>query len=129
MKKILIYVLIVVVLCVGFIAFSKINIEKEIESPEVASPEVGALNVEKKMDSITSVLSEKENVENYLKKNITALSPIPAVLGGTWQVLSFTIDVNSKTGTVLYEDGHLSENRKFRYVVNQNGEVLSLTIK
>jgi len=128
MKKILMYVLIVAVLGVGFIAFSKINIEKEIEAPDVAAPEVEASNVEKKMDSVTSVFSEKENVENYLKRNITILSPIPAVLGGTWQVLSFTIDVQHKNGTVLYEDGHLSENRKYTYTINENAEVLTLVI-
>jgi len=117
-KKMLFCVLAVVVLSLGFFSFIKANQKKVVEIP----------TVEKKMDVVVSILSEKENVENYLKKNITILSPIPAVLGGTWQVLSFTINVENKTGTVLYEDGHLSENKKFTYSINENAEVLSLTI-
>jgi hypothetical protein len=73
-------------------------------------------------------LTERENVENYLKNNITALSPVKAVLGGTWYVLTSNIDLAKNTGTVTYEDGHVQEKRNFSYTANEKGEILNLTI-
>lgn len=68
-------------------------------------------------------IDEKENVEAYLKQNIISLSPTKATLGGTWYVVSTTIDVNKNEGTVVYEDGHFQEERQFTYTINENGEV------
>lgn len=73
-------------------------------------------------------LTEKVSVENYLRENISALSPVPAVLGGTWYVTSSTIDVEKNSGTVEYEDGHIQETRNFSYTTNEKGEVIILTI-
>lgn len=72
---------------------------------------------------------EQANVENYLRENIVKLSPIPAVLGGTWYVISDTIDFEKNSGTVVYEDGHIQETRSFSYTLDEKGEVTSLTIK
>lgn len=69
-------------------------------------------------------IDEKENVEAYLKQNITSLSPTKATLGGTWYVVSTTVDVNKNEGSVVYEDGHYQEKREFTYTVNENGEVI-----
>lgn len=68
-------------------------------------------------------------VESYLRENISMLSPVPAVLGGTWYVVSLTIDPAMNSGTVIYEDGHIQEKRSFSYVVNNKGAVTSLEIK
>ncbi len=74
-------------------------------------------------------LTERENVESYLRENISKLSPVKAVLGGTWYVLTETIDLEKKSGTVTYEDGHIQEERNFTYTVNDKREVITLTIK
>lgn len=74
-------------------------------------------------------LTERENVEKYLKSNVSTLSPAKAVLGGTWYVLSYTVDVGSNSGTVTYEDGHIQEKRDFSYTIDENLEVQSLMIK
>lgn len=74
-------------------------------------------------------LIERTNVENYLSDNISELSPIKAVLGGTWYVVYATVDLEKNTGVVAYEDGHLSEKKNFSYTTNAKGEVVSLTIK
>lgn len=74
-------------------------------------------------------LVERTNVENYLSDNISELSPVKAVLGGTWYVVYATVDLDKNTGVVAYEDGHLSEKKNFSYTTNAKGEVVSLTIK
>lgn len=74
-------------------------------------------------------LVERVNVESYLRENIITLSPIKAVLGGTWYVVSNTIDLEKNSGTVVYEDGHIQEERNFSYTTNEKGEVLDLKIE
>jgi len=49
-------------------------------------------------------------------------------LGGTWYVVSDTVDLAKNSGTVIYEDGHIQEQRNFSYTLNGKGEVVSLTI-
>ena len=71
---------------------------------------------------------EQANVENYLRANISKLSPVKAVLGGTWYVTSFTIDLDQNSGKVEYEDGHIQEIKNFSYVTDTTQEVLSLKI-
>ncbi|MFA5791471.1 MAG: hypothetical protein WC884_00315 [Candidatus Paceibacterota bacterium] len=74
-------------------------------------------------------LVERANVENYLRDNIGTLSLVKPVLGGTWYVVSLTIDLVKNLGTVVYEDGHIQEKKDFSYTINEKQEVLSLTIK
>jgi hypothetical protein len=107
MKKVLL-----VVVAIGVIlgVFYFIN-KKEAIAPVVATDQV-----------------EQINVENYLRSNISKLSPVPAVLGGTWYVTSFTIDLGKKSGTVEYEDGHIQETKDFSYITNEKREVVSLAI-
>lgn len=79
-------------------------------------------------DVACSSLTERANVEKYLKDNIITLSPVEAVLGGTWYVNSIVLNLAEKTGTVKYEDGHIQENKVFSYTVNENFEIETLTI-
>ncbi len=74
-------------------------------------------------------LQERANVEVFLRENISELSPVKAVLGGTWYVVSMVIDLKNNSGTVTYEDGHLLEKKSFSYTVNDQGEIMSLTIQ
>ena len=80
-------------------------------------------------DVSCSDLTERENVESYLKNNISTLSPVKAVLGGTWYVLTSNIDLTKKSGTVTYEDGHIQKKKNFTYTINDKQEVVNLTIK
>ena len=70
----------------------------------------------------------KQNVENYLRENISTLSPVQPVLDGTWYVTSVTTDVGKNSGVVEYEDGHIQEIKNFSYTTNEKGEIASLTI-
>lgn len=113
MKKIL---LIVLALCViGGIAFFVRN--KEAVAPVVSVPP----------PSSESIL--RGNVEGYLRANISKLSPVKAVLGGTWYVVDVAIDLSKKSGVVTYEDGHIEEKRNFTYTNDSKNEITNLTIK
>jgi len=70
----------------------------------------------------------RTNVINYLHDNLTALSPVKAVLGGTWLVDYQTIDLNNKSGVVVYEDGHIKETKNFTYTTDATGAVTSMVI-
>ncbi len=74
-------------------------------------------------------LVEIENVEAYLKKNISTLSPTKAVLGGTWYVLYADINISLDTGSVTYEDGHIQEKKAFSYTIDANENVVNLSLK
>jgi hypothetical protein len=71
----------------------------------------------------------EKKVEAYLRENIVALSPVSAVLGGTWYVVSVTVDPDTNSGTVIYEDGHIQEERGFSYTLDGVGNISQLTIK
>lgn len=72
--------------------------------------------------------TEKEKIDTYLRENINTLSPVEPVLGGTWYVVSSTIDVKTNSGVVIYEDGHIQEERTFSYMVNENGDFVDFVI-
>lgn len=74
-------------------------------------------------------LNERERVDKYIRDNITTLSPVKAVLGGTWYVFSNIINLKENTGTVIYEDGHIQEKRDYTYTLTPEGEVLGVEIK
>lgn len=75
------------------------------------------------------VLDEIENVNNYIRKNITNLSTIPAVLGGTWYVVSVDIMPFENKGIVIYEDGHIREKKSFTYTLDSFSGVQNLKIE
>jgi hypothetical protein len=114
MKKSLLIIAIIVII-IGVLYF--IN-KKEAIAPAVVPPVVTDTN-----------LAEKVNVESYLRANISKLSPIKAVLGGTWYVVSDTVDLVKNSGTVVYEDGHIQEVKNFSYTTNEKGEIVNLNIQ
>jgi hypothetical protein len=76
-----------------------------------------------------NILDERKKVDQYLRENIVAISPVQASLGGKWYVLRNTTDTNSNTGYVVYEDGHTEERRAFSYQTDEAGNIASLTLK
>lgn len=80
-------------------------------------------------DISCSEIDEREKVEKYLRENIVSLSPVKAVLGGNWYVLSVLLNPNEDSGVVIYEDGHIQEKRDFIYEIGSDGEVSNLVIK
>jgi hypothetical protein len=95
----------------------------------VATIGLGVLTLQLSVSTPTIDVSETQAVETYLRDNIPALSPVPAVLGGTWYVVSVTVDPDTNSGTVVYEDGHIQEERGFSYTLDGVGNISQLTIK
>lgn len=59
------------------------------------------------------------SVEQYVRDNISAFSPKPEVLGGTFYVTK--IAAANGAGTVEYEDGHNAYTADFTYTVDERG--------
>jgi len=53
------------------------------------------------------------SIESYVTLNISNLSPVKEVLGGTYYVTS--IEANEGKGVVSYEDGHIALTADFTY--------------
>lgn len=67
--------------------------------------------------------AEEQNVVgDYIRENISELSPEEAVLGGTFYVTNITFG-EGKTGVVEYEDGHILLRAAFEYTIGENGAV------
>ena len=106
-------VLILIVLIGGIGWWMKNNNSEPVTTPE---------------PQIIQTPDEREVVETYLRENITTLSPIAPVLGGSWYVVSVSIDTEANAGTVTYEDGHIQEKRNFTYIY-ATGEVQTLDMQ
>lgn len=61
-------------------------------------------------------------VEEYIRENISTLSPEPEVLGGTFYVTEIEF-AGEGGGVVEYEDGHIALVAEFQYEVSAEGEV------
>ncbi len=70
---------------------------------------------------VTPEQTSTESIEEYVRKNISTLSPEPEVLGGTFYVTS--IEASNGSGVVSYEDGHVAFTADFTYATNESGAV------
>ncbi|OGI76379.1 hypothetical protein A3C57_01215 [Candidatus Nomurabacteria bacterium RIFCSPHIGHO2_02_FULL_33_12] len=72
----------------------------------------------KKVDTnVPVVVYEQVVVEKYIRDNIKTLAPEDPVLGGSWYVVSVSVDSTAKSGEVLYEDGHIQGKANFTYTI------------
>lgn len=55
------------------------------------------------------------SIEEYVRQNISELSPEPEVLGGTFYVTE--IEAGNGKGVVSYEDGHNAYTADFTYTI------------
>lgn len=58
-------------------------------------------------------------IEDFIRENINAISPIGPGMGGTFYVTSIAAENGS--GTVSYEDGHMAYTADFSYTVSAGG--------
>jgi hypothetical protein len=66
-------------------------------------------------DDTSLIKAEREAiVVDYLQNNISDLSPVKEVLGGTFYVTNIEF-TDSRRGTVEYEDGHIALEAQFEY--------------
>lgn len=73
---------------------------------------------------------EMKIVEKYIKDNIKTIAVDKPVLGGSWYVLSVNVIPSTKSGNVVYEDGHIQSQANFTYLIeNQIPQITSWEIK
>lgn len=68
------------------------------------------------------LVSKQKIVSDFLKTNISKLSPQKAVLGGTFYVTDVQL-TSADGGTVAYEDGHIALKASFNYSIGDNQQV------
>lgn len=66
---------------------------------------------------------EQEAVKKYVEENIVEISPVEAVLGGTWYVTDIEFLADNIVD-VTYEDGHIMSRFMARYSVGADGDVV-----
>lgn len=93
--------------------------ENEVNEMNSVSVESGSVEGNKADKNVTS---EKKLVEEYIKQNISQISPVSPVLGGSWYVVSVEF-LDDGLVDVVYEDGHIQENIRTKYSVDKNGGV------
>lgn len=95
-----------VFVAISAIALFVVNKPKEIlkPTPVVVSPE-------------HTTKDDQTLVEAYLRANIKTLAPEQPVLGGSWYVVSVTLNQEQKSGVVVYEDGHIQGKASFSYKI------------
>ncbi len=73
--------------------------------------------------SVAGSLFEKRamSVEEYIKANISELSPVKESLGGTFYVTE--IEARAGAGIVSYEDGHSAYTADFTYSTDERGAI------
>jgi hypothetical protein len=72
---------------------------------------------------------EAQSIEVFIRSNISALSPVPETLGGTFYVTR--IETTPGTGVVHYEDGHQAYVADLTYDVGADGapSITSFTVR
>jgi len=61
-------------------------------------------------------------IENYLKENISSISPEKEVLGGKFYITDLKL-IDSNSGVVSYEDGHVAFVADFNYIISPDGKI------
>ncbi len=113
---------------INFISVETIKIGKEwkindiiCQKPVDDVEKIPAENDRADKDNGISV-SHQNLVSDYIRQNISALSPEKEVLGGKFYITS--IDFNGpKSAIISYEDGHIAFEAKIEFEVNINNEV------
>lgn len=64
------------------------------------------------------------SIEEYVRQNISELSPEPEVLGGTYYVTE--IEAANGKGVVSYEDGHVAYTADFTYSIEPTNGAITI---
>lgn len=80
-------------------------------APESRAPYLEEPN-ENEIELIDYTAQDRELFDSFLRENISAISPEPEVLGGTFYVTEIDWE-NEREGIVSYEDGHIALRASF----------------
>lgn len=82
-------------------------------APESRAPYVEIPN-DDEITLIEYTTEDRELFDNFLRENISAISPEAEVLGGTFYVTEIDWE-NEREGIVAYEDGHIALRASFGF--------------
>jgi hypothetical protein len=75
------------------------------------------LNKESAADAVGAGGDRMMSVEDYIRMNISEISPVKEQVGGTFYVTA--IEAEDGSGTVEYEDGHNAYVADFEYSIDE----------
>lgn len=78
-------------------------------------------------EEIMSQEQQEALIEEYIRENISELSPEPEVLGGTFYVTSITFS-DLWEWEVQYEDGHIALTADFIYAIDESRDVVQIEL-
>ncbi len=113
MNEKVVFILISIFVGISLVALFVVNKPKEISVPIPVVP------------TEDNGVQEQALVETYVRDNIKTLAPEQPVLGGSWYVVSITVDAVANTGVVTYEDGHIQGKASFTYTIEGKSVVLN----
>lgn len=102
MKKIGFIIILIAIIIVGFLIWQK-------GSPEIKNPEL-------------TLIEKQELVEEYLRENISELSPEKEVLGGKFYITEIEF-IAGDSCLVDYEDGHIALQAEVNFQILENNQV------
>jgi hypothetical protein len=102
MKKTGFIIILIAIIIVGFLIWQK-------GSPEIKNPEL-------------TLTEKQELVEEYLRENISELSPEKEVLGGNFYVTNIEFVANDSC-LVDYEDGHIALRAEVNFQILENNQI------
>lgn len=74
-------------------------------------------------------LQDKLVVEQYIREHSQSLIVKKPILGGTWYIVSVQVNPFTKTGIMVYEDGHIQDKTPFTYTIIDNKVTINLVPK
>ncbi|MES2930206.1 MAG: hypothetical protein V4665_00260 [Patescibacteria group bacterium] len=127
-KYIIIFLTLIILIIAGGIAWPSLyKVKNEaVETPDAVAPALSenspvCYSDEDQINPINcDDLSEMRAMEKYIRENIGLLATEETALGGTWYVVSVTIDPDTDTGHVAYEDGHIQSKADFSYTYDSS---------
>lgn len=103
---------------------------KELENGSYGYKDKENIMYQKGMSKVDcTTMTEKLDVEKYVRENINKIAPNNTVLGGIWYAYKIETDQENKTGYVEYEDGHVKSEGKFTYEYDQNRNIKIIDFK
>lgn len=122
--------LIILLVCVAFaplvawLVYTAVTSKREVTpTPEPGTTTPTQVEEHGTDADVTGDVSDASGmtIEEYVRENISALSPEPEVLGGTYYVTE--IEAHGGAGTVSYEDGHVAHTADFSYEIDEFGKI------
>jgi len=97
---------------------SQITTPAPILSPSIPLEPSQPINATTTPPTATLSEEQKNTLEEYLKLNLSLLSPVPEVLGGKFYLTEFIIK-DHETADIAYEDGHISLEATIKFKITE----------